>query len=182
MTREIPLTQGRVALVDDADYEWLSQWKWCYSKANDYKGYAIRSVYVNGKGGRISMHRFIMQADHESVVDHQDGNGLNNTRSNLRICTRQQNAMNMRKQANTTSRYKGVYLFQGRWVARILVSKKLTYLGTFDDEIEAANAYNTAATEHFGQYAHLNDLTNPMLPREFHNKVVSHLTWLELAN
>src|ERR1043165_2122866 len=96
MTREIPLTQGYVALVDDCDYEWLSQWKWCAHVAKGGRtAYAFRA-----KG--IAMHRVIMNAPEGMDVDHRDHNGLNNTRANLRICTHAENQRNMNHRTKKT--------------------------------------------------------------------------------
>jgi hypothetical protein len=183
MIRQIPLTQGRVALVDDADYAWLSQWKWCYADNGNGKGYAIRYEYTGGKPRRIAMHRLIMSAPQNMKVDHQDGDGLNNTRSNLRLCTNTQNLHNKRKQQNTSSRYKGVYLFRNRWTARISVNKKLIFPGQFDTEEQAAQTYDAAASKHFGAFARLNFPNNPAIGAVTPAyPMLDRLTWLELAN
>lgn len=156
MARKIYLTGGKYALVDDSDYEWLSQWKWQYSKRF---GYAERTVHQNGKSRKKRMHQVIMGEPPEGMeIDHIDGNKLNNQRSNLRFVTRSQNNMNAKKRVNTTSRYKGVHFerYTGKWRAAIIVDGKKVSLGRFCSEIEAAKAYNEAAIKYFGDFARLN--------------------------
>src|SRR5208337_4201723 len=101
-TREIPLTQGKVTIVDAADYEWLSQWHWSSKKDSTGNHYAVRS--------KISMHRAILGLGlgDPRKVDHLDGNGLHNWRSNLRLATNSQNQMNRRKAVNNTWGFIGV--------------------------------------------------------------------------
>lgn len=154
--RRIPLTQGKQALVDDADYPILSQHRWFYSK-----GYAVRmNSRKEGKRRLIQMHRVIMNAPAGMEVDHIDGNRSNNTRANLRLCTTQQNRQNCHstKSEKSTSLYKGVYLYQrtGRFMARIKHNQKTHYLGYFDTQEEAGRAYDAKARELFGDYAFLN--------------------------
>ena len=144
--RYIALTKGYFATVDAADYEALSRYKWTALVAGS-KVYAIRAA----KGKTILMHREIMDAPDDKVVDHIDGNGSNNRRTNLRLCTRAQNLYNSKPRA-ARSRYKGVRYDKRKqkWTAEI------TYLGSFDDEIEAAKAYDRKAREFFGEFARLN--------------------------
>lgn len=156
MAREIPLTQGKVAVVDDADYEWLMQWKWHFRSM----GYAGRRASKEA-GGRalILMHRLITNAPSGLDVDHVDGNRLNNQRSNLRLCTRAQNMRNQRKTKRlVSSQFKGVSLYKPKkWVAYIGLSRhKMHSLGYFHTELEAAHAYDAAARLHFGEFARLN--------------------------
>jgi hypothetical protein len=155
VSKSIALTQGLSAIVDDADYEWLSQWSW-YPMHNKYTTYAARCDAESHK--TIYMHREITGAQRGQDVDHLNHNGLDNRRCNLRLCTRQQNMRNRRPNRNTTSRYKGVCWSKraGKWVAALYVNKRRIHLGSFDDEREAALAYNRAAREHFGEYARLN--------------------------
>lgn len=158
-TKKIPLSQGKFAIVDADDYAWLAQWKWSYNK-----GYAIRNKYSERVGGKvraegIRMHREILSAPKGMQVDHVDGNGLNNTRENLRICSSQQNNRN-RKAVEGTSKFKGVTVYcpGEKWFAQIWVNKKSIFLGYFKDEKEAARAYNEAAKKHFGEFARLNEV------------------------
>lgn len=147
-TREIPLTRGLVALVDAADYGWLSQWKWCA----DGDGYAVREE----RGVRIKMHRLLMPG--ARTVDHANRIRHDNRRSNLRPCDRQEHARNASKhqrRGGTSSRFKGVCFRKdtGRWQAYIRLEKgRTTQLGCFGAEEEAARAYDRAAREHFGAF------------------------------
>jgi hypothetical protein len=155
MTKSIPLTKGRFALVDDADYEWLNQKKWCLKSVGS-KEYAAANFW-NGKGNVVTMHRYILgKACEGKMVDHKDGNGLNNQRSNLRPCTHSENMRNVKKPSVNTFPYKGVRP-QGRgWRADMSCNNKTIYLGTFDGVEEAARAYDKKAKELFGEFARLN--------------------------
>ena len=150
--RCIPLTQGRFAIVDAEDYARLAKYKWsCQKSKNNF--YATRA---NGNA-RISMHREIMKAPEGLQVDHIDGGGLNNRKSNLRLCTHAENVHNSRPMHNATSKYKGVcwHKHKKKWCVSISKSGKRTYLGNFDDEIEAAVAYDRKAEQLFGEFAYL---------------------------
>jgi hypothetical protein len=165
------LNMGKyVALVDDEDYERVNQITWHATRHSVNKigntRYAGHTVRVNDhKYYTISMHRFIMGLDHEKVqVDHRDGNGLNNLRENLRICTRNQNQQNKKSARNSSSKYKGVHIqkdiHKGKEyryiVARIAKDNKEKCLGHFKTEEDAAIAYDKAAKELFGEFAYLN--------------------------
>lgn len=151
--RYIPLTQGRVAVVDASDYAWLSLHKWHLVNPRG-RCYAGRCCH----GKRVSMHREIMQPLDGYVVDHIDGDGLNNRRSNLRICTVRQNLQNQAKAPGCSSQYKGVHRDKrtGKFTAEIRPGRKQIHIGSFDDEIEAARAYDRKAIEFFGEFAWLN--------------------------
>jgi len=150
--RYIPLTQGKFAIVDAADYERVSRYKWCAVGPGD-RVYACRNVH----GKTLSMHRFLMNPPEGMVVDHIDGNRLNNRRSNLRICTIRQNIWNSRPKGKS-SRYKGVCRDKSkkRWVVYVRHNDHNWYVGRFVSEIEAARAYDRKAAEVFGEYAWLN--------------------------
>ncbi len=156
--KEIELTQGKVALVDDSDFEWLSQWNW-HARTDCKTPYAQRFTRVPRKH-HIKMHRFIISAPIGMEVDHIDGNGLNNQRANLRLATRAQNAANRGKNIGNSTGYKGVFRYhagQLRWSAQIGNSRgKTIYLGKFSTPEEAARAYDAAARERFGEFAKLN--------------------------
>lgn len=128
------------------------------------KGYAtfycVTHILKDGKKTTLLMHRMIMKAETDVVVDHRDSNGLNNARSNLRICTNAQNISNRRKNSNNTSGYKGVrwYSETNKWRAEIYANGKLIIGGYFEDKIEAAQRYNELAIHHHGEFAHLNKI------------------------
>lgn len=166
MTKEIPLTQGRVALVDDEDYEWLSQWKWCLRSSPSARNvYAGRRCPVKNDGYVIRMHREILSVPRGMEVDHINGDGLDNRRKNLRIVTRKQSARNSRVKRNSRSGYKGVFKTRNKtrnpWYAQLYISgRKTINLGYFRTPEEAALAYNAAAQSHNGEYAWLNKVNN----------------------
>jgi hypothetical protein len=157
MVQSIALSAGRgVALVDDADLEWLSQYRWRAYLSNG-KLYTKAWITPRPNLESQSMHRLILPGVAE--VDHANGNGLDNQRHNLRPATRSQQMMNRRKSAGCSSQFKGVSWNrrQGCWEAYCGTSgKDRRRLGTFADEIEAARAYDAAAREMFGEFARLN--------------------------
>ncbi|KKL21312.1 hypothetical protein LCGC14_2446720 [marine sediment metagenome] len=156
--KKIPLTQGYFALVDDEDYEWLSKHKWRVyrDKTNCYAFTKIRIGYKEHIQPR--MHRLIMNPTVTEQIDHIDGNGLNNRKSNLRICNGQQNQQNRRPTRKASSQYKGVawHKRSKKWIARITVDKKIIHLGYFNDEESAARVYDKAAKKYFGEFARIN--------------------------
>ena len=156
--KQIPLSQGLFALVDDEDYDFLMQWKWTANK--ERKTFtAYRNQHTPKPRKFIYMHRLIMGiTDTLIFVDHIDGNGLNNQKSNLRACSNAQNLMNRPSNKNNTSGFKGV-IFDSKnqkWIAQIMVNRKSIKLGRFSDKKDAAIAYNNAAKIYFGEFAHLN--------------------------
>lgn len=177
--KEIKLSQfGKykdkyVALVDDEDFDNVNQFKWSVVNGK-YTCYARHTFNVNGKASSIGMHAFILKTPKGLQVDHIDHNGLNNQRSNIRNCTKSQNAMN--QTANGTSKYIGVSLHTIRtkyirnrikgisiytytcWIATIKHKGKYIYLGSFKIEEEAAKTYNEAAIKYHGKFANLNNI------------------------
>lgn len=145
----IKLTQGYNTIVDDADFQYLSKWKWFYNK-----GYVRRSDYSTGKLIKIYMHREIMKPPKGMVIDHIDSDKLNNQRSNLRICTHQQNQCNRKKYKNNKSGYKGVSFNKRdcKWVAGIGVGGMKKHLGSFTTAEEASKAYEQASIKLHGVY------------------------------
>ena len=143
-------------MVDDEDYERLNQYKW----SEDGNGYAQRRCVVNGRASVTQMHRDIIDAPEGMVRAHIDGNGLNNTRANIRICMQQENTFNRAASKNNTSGYKCVTLHNqtGRWKSYIKVNYKQISLGCYATREEAASAYNYAAIDHYGKFARLNIL------------------------
>jgi hypothetical protein len=158
--KEISLTRGKVALVDDEDFEWLNQWNWCYRTPKSGKnamGYAIRMTQKDHVRTRIHMHRLIMNTPPELEVDHINGNRIDNQKSNLRNCTHQQNIFNKTNLWNNTSGYRGVSLYYSKyWVARITINVKISHIGTYKTAEEAAHAYDIKAVKCFGEFAGLN--------------------------
>jgi len=156
--KEIALTQGKVAIVDDEDYEGLNQWMW-YAHACRKKWYACRTLHKDGEIITLRMHRLILNTPDNKETDHINGNGLDNRRCNLRICNDTENCRNskMRTGAKSSS-FKGLDWFrhQKKWRVRISVDKKSIFLGYFNDEGEAANAYDEAAKKYHGEFANLN--------------------------
>lgn len=152
--RLIPLTQGKFAKIDDADFDWLSQWKWYYSK-----GYAVRnSPRVSGKRHAIYMHRLIANTPDGLETDHRDGNKIDNQRRNLRPCTTSQNKMNTGLQANNSSGFRGVHWSKRDkiWQSYIKLDGKLKHLGCYGTDKEAAHAHDVAALKFHGEFARLN--------------------------
>jgi AP2 domain len=150
--KSIPLTKGFSALVDDSDYEMLTQYRW-RAKTDRKK----RAVYaVTGKSA-VRMHRLLLSVtDSRIQVDHKDRDGLNNQRYNLRVCSNSQNQTNKSKIAGKfTSRFKGVHWDKklSRWKVGLVRNQKKVHIGLYTDEIEAALAYDEAARHHFGEFA-----------------------------
>lgn len=150
--RLIPLGKGRYTLVDQCDFEKLSRYNWFVRKHR-------RNFYVVRTAGekKLSMYRQITDAAKGMVVDHIDHDGLNNRRSNLRVCTAKQNARNSRSPGGT-SKYKGVSRdqYNNKWRAKIYCNGKRINIGNFKNEKQAALAYDKHARKLFGEYAHLN--------------------------
>ena len=152
--KEIELTQGKFAQIDDSDFKYLNQFKW-YALKNRNTYYAQRTQTINGKECAIKMHRIIMKTPSKLEVDHKDHNGLNCQRHNMRNCTFTQNRKNRKSWGK--SKYLGVS-FDSNHIpfARIRINGKLIRLGSFLLEQDAAIAYNKAALNYHGEYANLN--------------------------
>lgn len=158
VARTIPLTLGLVAIVDAEDYAELSQFKWC--AVRDHRSYYARRSSKQQPDGRrftIRMHKEILGAPPEEgmITDHINGDGLDNRRCNLRFVTHAQNMQN-RRDKRGTSLYRGVSASKGKWVAVLCHNGVRTRLGTFADEIDAARAWDEAASAAYGEYARLN--------------------------
>lgn len=151
----IQLTKGLVCKVDDADFEFLSQWKWT-AHFDRGRWYARRQTRVNGHRQQILMHRVILNAPTSVQIDHWNHDGLDNQRGNLRTADYSQNGMNRLRISNSTG-FKGVKWHRNRvtkpYEARIKKRGKSKYLGCFDTPQMAAQAYNAAAACLFGEWA-----------------------------
>lgn len=159
--KTIPLTRGFVALVDDADFEFLTRQKWHAIRVKE-KWYAQGSRVVRGRATTILMHRLIMGSPLGLEIDHRDNDGLNNQRGNLRICTSSDNKKNLFKTRNRFG-YKGVRFCSGHlrtkpFQARIGTRQNRCSLGFFETAKEAAEAYNRKAVELYGEFAKLNQI------------------------
>lgn len=141
-----------VAIVDKRDFKHLSRFCWYW-----HDGYARRLVW---KGSAILMHREILGANGDELCDHINGNRMDNRRDNLRIATRTQNSQNQKIRSDNSSGYKGVSWSSRnkKWMAQIQVNKKKIHIGYFGLATDAANAYDSAAREHFGEFAKTNGM------------------------
>jgi hypothetical protein len=161
--KTIPLTRGMYALVDDSEYERVSAFKW-YANVSRNTFCAVRNEYRYEEGRKIGrtvyLHRFILGVEDPNIqVDHENHNGLDCQRSNVRACTNAQNCRNrIIDKREATSSYKGVCWNEEcrKWKAAIKLHGKVLYLGLFADEGDAARAYDRAAIEHFKEFAVLN--------------------------
>jgi hypothetical protein len=155
--REIILSSGDVCLVDDDDYNFVNQWKWKPIKSGK-RIYAGRNI--RGKNGKkwacVLMHRLLTDAPDGMQVDHIDGDTLNNSRSNLRVCTQSQNQVNSSGQSGSASRYCGVTRNGSGWIARTKKNGVPHRFGTYRTEEEAARAYDAGIIELFGEFAKTN--------------------------
>jgi hypothetical protein len=150
--KEILLTQGKIAIVDDEDFEWLSQWEWYCGN-----GYAVRHDPKN-HDKRLWMHREILKTKDEMSGDHINHNKLDNRRINLRNCTHSENMRNQIKRINNSSGYKGVHFSKStnKWMARITIKYFRKYLGLFSTPEAAARAYDSESSRLHGKYANPN--------------------------
>lgn len=177
--KELSLTNGMIALVDDEDFDGLSGFNWyghVFRNKHSSKIYATRHRLLSEPFGTkmIKMHREILKAPSNIMIDHKNGDGLDNRKENLRVCTPGQNKMNANKHAKyagkrTGSKYKGVHFSSkggssGRkfsvWVARIQIEGVRIFLGCFEHEVDAGLAYNEAAVKYFGEFAKLNKISD----------------------
>lgn len=145
-----------VAMVDDEDYEMVNEYKWHYH----HDSYAVTTwSKVAGRVKFLLMHRLILgELVRGKVTDHINGNGLDNRRENLRVCSQSENTCNQKQSKSNTSGYKGVFLQGKKWKTQIRINGKTHYIGYFSDKIEAARAYNEAAKKYHGEFARLNVL------------------------
>lgn len=160
--KKLKLNQGKYTVVDDEDFEWLSRTKWWAAK---YR----RAFYVHGKR-RVSTNNFKTLKIHIEImkhhnlhkegkqVDHINGDGLDNRKINLRMCTNSNNIKNRGLLSSNTSGYKGVTRVGKRWRARLTSNRKVMSFGCYKTKLEAAKAYNEAALKHHGEFARPNEV------------------------
>lgn len=158
MSKTIPLTQGKFAIVDDDDYEELAMFKWYAYKA-PYTFYAERKLRKEGRRllYPLKMHRLIMRLGEgfHVVVDHINGNGLDNRKENLRICQRSENNCNARRYKNSTTGLKCVTKVGVKFRAVLRKNGTRFHLGYFDTAGKAHEAYKEAAIKHHGEFARI---------------------------
>lgn len=163
MTREIPLSKGLVALVDDADYDYIvAAGPWHAAGRPEQGLYAVHTQYVPPDTFRaIYMHKLLVQG--AMRVDHINRNRLDNRRSNLRPATDSQNSSNRRQRSDSNQPYKGIRRDKNAWVATITARGETRHLGTFPTPEEAACSYDAAARDLHGEFAAVN------FPEEIHS-------------
>ena len=149
----IKLTKDKFAIVNDEDYEKVNQHKWCY----DCLDYAVRN---KGQSKKQRMQNFILNPPIGFIIDHINGNGLDNRRNNLRIATQSQNRANSIINKNNTSGHRGVYWYKpyNKWMVMIMVNYKQIFLGYHIDKLKAVRIYNKSAIKYFGEFAKLNNI------------------------
>ena len=157
--RLIKLTKGHFAKIDVADFDWINTWKWCVTGKKDDPPYASRGQRdkETKKNKTIIMARLIMGFPDGKKIDHQDHDTLNNRRYNLRVASNSENGRNARKlKSDTSSKFKGVdwHKQKNKWRARILINRKSVYLGSFESEQDAANAYAEASRSVHGEFGY----------------------------
>ncbi len=165
--KKIKLTQGKFALVDSCDFEYLNQWKWHYNR------YAYHSFNKNGKWSEVGMHRMIINPSDKECVDHINHDKLDNRRSNLRIATNSQNQHNsMLSKINKTG-FKGIIWHKRdkRWQVQIRLDGKRTYLGCPTKLQDAIKLYDNCAKKHFGEYAFTNKDISETIEAERRNEL-----------
>jgi len=152
--RTIHLVNNRgIALCDDADYEYLSQFKWYRATPSTKKTYYAVTC-INGK--QIGMHRLLLNAKPRQQIDHKNGKGYDNRRENIRFCTHQQNQANQHARYCGSSKYRGVRKCKTGWISNIHLNGKSVHIGVFPTEKQAARAYDRIAKAIHGEFANTN--------------------------
>jgi len=172
---EVTLNNGLISIVDDEDFALVSQFKWYASKSCG-RIYPLTNIKTNEGRKLLRMHRLLLNPPAGQLVDHIDGDSLNNTRANLRLCTQKENLRNRGKDKvkNPTSKYKGVSLNRRSvnmgqasiWRATLNVDGKQIHIGSYPTEVDAAVAYNTFAIKHYGEFAYINSIDEEAAVRQ----------------
>lgn len=154
------IVDKQIVQIDDEDFDLVSKYKWRLSKGK-YTYYVITHNKVDNKDTTLYLHRLVFGNSDKNSIDHIDGNGLNNQKNNLRICTYTQNNRNRNSCINSSSKYKGVswYKKSCKWRASIQVNKKMIHIGYYNSEEDAAEMYNLHAIKYFKEFAKLNNIT-----------------------
>lgn len=148
----VPLTHGYEAVIDAIDANDVGRHNWCVAIENNNR-YAVTNIRDGNRVRKVRLHRFIMRPPADAEIDHEDQNGLNCRRINLRIATKSQNQFNRSKAAHNKSGYKGVDLWYGKWRAQISANGVRKTIGLFDDPEQAHAAYCEEAVKLHGQFA-----------------------------
>lgn len=148
--KKIELTQGKFTIVDDEDFEFLNQWKWTVF-CNKVPFYAYRQG-PRPKRELILMHRLLLKCPKNKIIDHINGDGLDNRKENLRIVTHHQNLINHGVSKRNKSGFSGVRFYENRWQASITFNKKYMLLGRFKNLLDAVKARKKAEKKYFGKY------------------------------
>ena len=150
-------------IIDDEDWEMVKLYNWHIEYAPATLTYYVNTNKCdnNGKQHNLRLHRYLTNCPKDKMVDHINHDGRDNRKSNIRICTHEENQWNRYKKRNNNNRYKGVSKSKKskKWRSYINVNTKAIYLGSYPDEISAAKAYNEAAIKYYGEFALINDLT-----------------------
>lgn len=150
------IISGRCVVVDPEDAHLLEAYPW-YVAGHRNTEYVITHRTIDGVDKPVRLHRLIMGEPKGKIIDHINGDGLDNRKSNLRLCTVAENCRNARRYRHSKSKYKGISPTpSGRWQAKIHVNRRQITLGRFDSEADAARAYDAAAKIHHGEFARLN--------------------------
>jgi hypothetical protein len=152
MSKLIQLTRGKVAIVDDEDFESLNKFRWYCDRK-----YAVREIMRQGIKERIYMHRLIANAPDHLEVDHINGDGADNRKDNLRLCTHAENLRNRGRAKHNASGHKGVWFSKqsNRFIAETRLNGKKIHVGSFKTAEEASEAYKAKALEVHGDFANI---------------------------
>lgn len=159
--KRIPLTQGQFAIVDEEDYDRINSRKWCAAWHESTKSFYAVSGRGRGNQRQLRMHREVVNAPYGMLVDHINHDTIDNRKANLRLCTNSQNLANRGISVVNSSGFKGVswHKQKSKWRATLYINNKETHVGYYNTPLEAAIAYDIAASEKIGEFA----LTNKQL-------------------